>query len=85
MESKPKEDLRLKNTLEFVNKSKYVKKYDHFKILGGSYEGEKIENDKINFLGSLPSIEEIRGKERKKRKYMKKAKTDEEEDENNNL
>jgi len=41
---------------------KFEKKYDHFKILGGSYEGEKIENEKINFLASLPSIEEIRGK-----------------------
>jgi large subunit ribosomal protein L10 len=30
--------------------------------LGGSYEGEKIDNEKINFLATLPSLDQIRAK-----------------------
>ena len=41
---------------------KFEKKFKNFKILGGSFEGEKISQEKINFLGSLPSLDEIRGK-----------------------
>ena len=48
MESKPKEDLRLKNTLEFVNKSKYVKKYDHFNF--------NIDKIKAEFLSIFYEI-----------------------------
>ena len=40
----------------------FEKKFDNFKIIGGSYEGEKIDNDKNNFLASLPTMDEIRGK-----------------------
>jgi len=40
----------------------FEKKFQNFKILGGSFEGEKISQEKINFLGSLPSLDEIRGK-----------------------
>ena len=40
----------------------YEKKFDSFKIIGGSFDGEKIDKDKINFLASLPSIDEIRSK-----------------------
>ena len=40
----------------------FEKKFQNFKILGGSFEGEKISQEKINFLGSLPSFDEIRGK-----------------------
>ena len=38
------------------------KKLDKFKIIGGGYDGEKIDLEKINFLASLPSLDEIRGK-----------------------
>ena len=40
----------------------FEKKYENFKILGGSYEGEKIDNAKINFLATLPSLDQIRAK-----------------------
>ena len=40
----------------------FEKKFKNFKILGGSFEGENISLEKINFLGSLPSLDEIRGK-----------------------
>ena len=40
----------------------FEKKLDKFKIIGGSYEGEKIDLDKINFLATLPSLDELRGK-----------------------
>ena len=39
----------------------FEKKFKNFKILGGSFEGEKMNQEKINFLGSLPSLDEIRG------------------------
>ena len=37
------------------------KKFKNFKIVGGSFEGEKIDKDKINFLATLPSLDGIRG------------------------
>ena len=40
----------------------FEKKIDRFKIIGGGYDGEKIDRQKINFLASLPSIDELRGK-----------------------
>ena len=40
----------------------FEKKFENFKILGGSYEGEKIDNEKINFLATLPSLDQIRAK-----------------------
>ena len=40
----------------------FEKKFDNFKIIGGGYESEKIDLDKINFLATLPSIDELRGK-----------------------
>ena len=40
----------------------FEKKLKNFKIIGGSFEGEKIDKSKINFLASLPSLDEIRGK-----------------------
>ena len=40
----------------------FEKKYDKFKIIGGAYDGEKIDLKKINFLASLPSMDELRGK-----------------------
>jgi len=39
----------------------FEKKYGNFKIIGGGYDGEKIAIDKINFLATLPSLDEIRG------------------------
>jgi large subunit ribosomal protein L10 len=39
----------------------FEKKLENFKIIGGSYDGEKIDKEKINFLASLPSLEQIRG------------------------
>ena len=38
------------------------KKLENFKIIGGGYDGQKIEKDKINFLATLPSMDELRGK-----------------------
>ena len=40
----------------------FEKKLEKFKIIGGGYDGEKIDLEKINFLASLPSIDELRGK-----------------------
>ena len=37
----------------------FEKKFENFKILGGSYEGEKIDNAKINFLATLPYLYQI--------------------------
>ena len=39
----------------------FEKKLENFKIIGGSYDGEKIDKEKINFLASLPSLDQIRG------------------------
>ena len=40
----------------------FEKKFDKFKIIGGSYDGKKIDRDKIDFLATLPSLDELRGK-----------------------
>ena len=40
----------------------FEKKFKNFKIIGGGYEGDKIDLDKINFLATLPSLDELRGK-----------------------
>ena len=40
----------------------FQKKFENFKIIGGSFEGKKIDETKINFLASLPSLDGIRGK-----------------------
>ena len=40
----------------------FAKKLEKFKIIGGGYDGEKIDLDKINFLATLPSMDELRGK-----------------------
>ena len=40
----------------------FDKKLENFKIIGGGYDGEKINLKKINFLASLPSMDELRGK-----------------------
>ena len=40
----------------------FEKKYENFKIVGGFFEGEKIDQAKVNFLATLPSLDEIRGK-----------------------
>ena len=40
----------------------FEKKLEKFKIVGGGYNGEKIDKDKINFLAKLPSLDELRGK-----------------------
>ena len=39
----------------------FEKKYKNFKIIGGGYDGEKIDKEKINFLATLPSLEELKG------------------------
>ena len=39
----------------------FEKKLENFKIIGGGYEGEKIDKDKINFLATLPSLDQTRG------------------------
>ena len=39
----------------------FEKKFDNFKIIGGYFEGEKIDHEKINFLATLPSLDEVRG------------------------
>jgi large subunit ribosomal protein L10 len=38
----------------------FEKKFTNFKIIGGSFEGEKIDSTKINFLATLPSLDGIR-------------------------
>jgi len=40
----------------------YSKKNKNFKIIGGAFEGEKIDEEKIKFLASLLSLDEIRSK-----------------------
>jgi large subunit ribosomal protein L10 len=40
----------------------FEKKFENFKIVGGCYEGKKIDISKINFLATLPSLDQIRGK-----------------------
>jgi large subunit ribosomal protein L10 len=40
----------------------FEKKLENFKIIGGAYDGEKIDLSKINFLATLPSLDQIRGK-----------------------
>jgi len=40
----------------------FGKKFKNLNILGGYYEGEKIDEEKIRFLASLLSLDEIRGK-----------------------
>jgi large subunit ribosomal protein L10 len=40
----------------------FEKKLENFKIIGGGYEGKKIDKNKINFLATLPSLDQIRGK-----------------------
>jgi len=40
----------------------FEKKHEKFKIIGGAYDGEKIDLKKINFLATLPSMDELRGK-----------------------
>ncbi len=37
----------------------FEKKFDKFNIIGGGYNGEKIDKDKINFLAKLPSLDEL--------------------------
>ena len=39
----------------------FEKKLENFKIIGGAYDGEKIDLKKINFLATLPSMDELRG------------------------
>jgi len=39
----------------------FEKKLENFKIIGGGYEGEKIDKNKINFLATLPSLDQTRG------------------------
>jgi large subunit ribosomal protein L10 len=38
----------------------FEKKLENFKIIGGGYDGKKIDINKINFLASLPSLDQIR-------------------------
>ena len=40
----------------------FEKKFEKFKIIGGGYDGEKIDIEKIKFLATLPSMDELRGK-----------------------
>ena len=40
----------------------FEKKLENFKIIGGGYNGEKIDLEKINFLATLHSMDELRGK-----------------------
>jgi large subunit ribosomal protein L10 len=40
----------------------YRKKFKNFKIIGGAFEGEKIGEEKIVFLASLPTLDEVRSK-----------------------
>ncbi len=38
----------------------FEKKFDNFNIIGGSFNGEKIDKERINFLAKLPSLDELR-------------------------
>ncbi len=40
----------------------FEKKFEKFNIIGGGYNGEKIDRDRIDFLAKLPSLDELRGK-----------------------
>ena len=40
----------------------FEKKIENFKIIGGGYDGEKMDSNKINFLATLPSMDELRAK-----------------------
>ena len=40
----------------------FEKKLKNFKIIGGSFEGKKIDQTKINFLATLLSLDDIRSK-----------------------
>ena len=40
----------------------FEKKLKNFKIIGGSFEGKKIDKDRIDLLATLPSLEGIRSK-----------------------
>ena len=40
----------------------FEKKLENFKIIGGGYDGAKMDLSKINFLATLPSLDELRGK-----------------------
>ena len=40
----------------------YAKKFKNFNIIGGAFEGEKIDEEKIKFLASLLSLDEVRSK-----------------------
>ncbi len=40
----------------------FEKKFEKFKIIGGAYNGQKIDKDKIDFLAKLPSLDELRAK-----------------------
>ena len=40
----------------------FANKIENFKIIGGGYDGEKMDNNKINFLATLPSMDQLRGK-----------------------
>ena len=40
----------------------FEKKFENFNIIGGGYNGEKIDKNKIDFLAKLPSIDELRAK-----------------------
>ena len=40
----------------------FEKKFESFKIIGGGYNGELIDREKIDFLAKLPSLDELRGK-----------------------
>ena len=40
----------------------FDKKFEKFKVIGGGYDGEKINLDRINFLATLPSMDQLRGK-----------------------
>jgi len=40
----------------------FEKKLENFKIIGGSFNGEKIDLTRINFLATLPSLDQIRAK-----------------------
>ena len=39
----------------------FEKKFENFSIIGGGYNGEKIDREKIDFLAKLPSLDELRG------------------------
>ena len=39
-----------------------MKKFKNFKIIGGAFEGKKIGEEKIAFLASLLSLDEVRSK-----------------------